>query len=135
MITQQSINGVNKMDISKLYITKDLCVGDRYHNDYIDILINHIDINECNEIILKAFEKNWHTGYWVYDSYTKEELRRLNTIMRTKDKNTLLKRIENFINYIGRGTPYTVMLNRNKIEHMLEVLEKFAIKWKEAHNG
>ena len=116
MTTQQSINGVNKMDISKLYITKDLCVGDRYHNDYIYILINHIDIDECNEIILKAFEKNWHTGYWVYDSYTKEELRRLNTIMRTKDKNTLLKRIENFINYIGRGTPYTVMLNRNKIE-------------------
>lgn len=121
--------------IPNLYITNDTCLGDRYHNQYIDVLVRKIEENECNNIILHAFEKNWHTGCWVYETYTKGELQRLNVIMRTKDKETLLKRIESFIKFINRGCPYTLLLNRRKIEYMLEILENFSRKWMEVHNG
>lgn len=124
------------INIQNLYIkTNDMCVGDRYHNDYMDILVQNIEVNECNSIILEAFNRNWKTGNWVYDSYTKEELRRLNVIMRTKSKQTLLTRIKGFIEYISKGCPYTLLLNQRKIEFWLENMEKFSKKWVEVHNG
>jgi len=123
--------------IEKLYIkTNSMCVGDNWHNEYMDILVKDIPDNEANKIIIEYFSKsNWKTGHWVFDFTTKEEMRKLNTIMRTKTKETLRKRIINFINHLMDGDHYSLMLNSKKIEGLSDLLSKFAVKYMEVHNG
>lgn len=126
-----------KSIISKLYIkTESMCVGDNMHNEYIDLLVKDIPYNESNKIIIEYFSKgNWHTGHWIFDIYTKEELRSLNVIMRTKNKNTLTKRIIRLTSKLSEGNPYTLMLERNKIIGLTDLLQRFAIKYMEVYNG
>lgn len=123
--------------INKLYIHNDsMCVGDNWHNEYMDILVKDIPYNECNEHIIKYFSNtNWKTGHWVFDFITKEEMRKLNTIMRTKTKETLSKRLKNFVSHLIDGDHYSLMLNRKKIESLSNLLTEYATKWMEVHNG
>lgn len=124
-------------NIQNLYIkTNDMCVGDHMHNDYMDILVKDIPHTKYNQIIIDYFaQPNWKTGHWVFDIFNKEELRKLNVIMRTKNKVTLNKRIQNLLNSMLSGHPISVLLDKNKIESLSNTLEIFAKKWMEVHNG
>lgn len=122
--------------LDKLYIKTDsMCVGDLQHNEYMDILVKDIQENDSNKIIIEYFSKpNWKTGNWVFDLYSKEELRSLNVIMRTKNKKTLTTRIIRFISKLNDKHPYTLMLEKNKIIGLTDMLGAFSIKYMEVNN-
>ena len=116
--------------IKSLYI-EPLCLGDIDHNKYIDILVKDIAENEFNKIVISEFKGNWKTGHWIFNLYTKDELRKLNVIMRTKVEKTKIKRMANLLNQFCRGTHWHVLFNKDKINTWTEIFYDYAMKHKE----
>ena len=113
--------------ISKLYITEG-CVGDIEHNKYVDILVKDIPENDLNKIILTNFQGNWKTGRWIFNVYTKDELQKLNVIMRTKVEDTKIKRMAKLLNHFCRGSHWNVIFNSNKIEKWTNIFHDYITK-------
>lgn len=115
---------VNNSLIQRLKIQDVGCVGDIEHNKYIDVLTNNILDTNVSGLILSQFKGEYKTGNWIYTQMTKEELRKLNTIMKTKNFDTLCKKMDNYLNYLQRGTIYSVMFKSSTILAFRDLFHK-----------
>lgn len=116
-----------KESISKLYITEG-CVGDIEHNKYIDILVKDIPDNELNRKIINEFVTKWKTGHWIFNIYTKDELQKMNVIMRSKNEATKIKRMANLLNQFCKGSHWHVLFNSSKINTWAEIFHDYITK-------
>lgn len=110
--------------IQKLKIQDVKCVGDIEHNKYIDILTNNILDSNISHLILSQFKGGYKTGNWIFGYMTKEELRRLNTIMKTKDFNILCKKMDSFLKYLQRGSIYNLLFKKSMILSFIDLCNK-----------
>ena len=61
---------------------EDMCVGDNMHNEYMDILLRDVVMDDFQIAFLnKYLKRDWKTGNWVFDDWTKGELSKINTIL------------------------------------------------------
>lgn len=110
--------------IQRLKIQDVGCVGDMEHNKYIDVLTNNILDSNISHLILSQFKGEYKTGNWIFTQMTKEELRKLNTIMKTKNFDTLCKKMDNYLNYLQRGTIYSIMFKSLTISAFKDLFRK-----------
>lgn len=115
---------INNSLIQRLKIQDVGCVGDIEHNKYIDVLTNNILDTNVSRLILSQFKGGYKTGNWIYTQMTKEELRKLNTIMKTKNFDTLCKKMDNYLNYLQRGTIYGIMFKSSTILAFRDLFRK-----------
>lgn len=95
-------------------ITNANCVGDHEHNSYMEILLDKIEFDDQQQDFLKRFFRvnHYSTGNWIFNDWTKKELKKLNTILRFyKNHKTLPAKISRFQAELDRGCIYSAMLN------------------------
>lgn len=118
------------MKKSDFLITSANCVGDYEHNDYVEILLDKVDFDKQQCDFLSKFFRpgRYSTGNWLFNDWTKKELKKLNTILRFyKNHKTLPAKIQRFQNELDRGCIYAAMLNNyahgNITTYWLDYLE------------
>lgn len=89
------------------FFVKVECVGDGMHNEYMGILLDGIKGDKFQrEFLDRFFGKAWRTGCWVFDSWTKGELKKINTLLRFyKNKATLPAKVVRLESEFYRGSP------------------------------
>lgn len=98
------------------YIKKANCVGDYEHNNYVEILLNKLEFDPVQTDFLQKFfgSNHYSTGNWIFDIWTKKELKKVNTILRFyKNHKTLPSKISRFQQEFDRGCIYSAFLNNH----------------------
>lgn len=105
---------------------EDMCVGDNMHNGYMDILLRDVVMDDFQIAFLnKYFKRDWKTGNWVFNGWTKGELSKINTILRYhKNYKTLQAKIDRLRAEFSRGCWVTQWLNCGKLA-MVEALQEY----------
>lgn len=105
---------------------EDMCIGDNSHNEYMDILLRDVEMDDFQIAFLnKYFKRNWKTGNWVFDSWTVRELSKINTILRYHNNlGTLQAKIDRLRAEFSRGCWVTQWLNASKLS-MVEALQQY----------
>lgn len=128
------------MNIKELLINKTpLCMGDLWSNERVNIIFKDINLEEDSRPIVAEvfnfvnFLRTWHeVNRWINEYITKDEAKKLNAIMKCKNKTILKNKICKFYQVIQQDTyDYlffahkikawkTVMINMQQKENLFE---------------
>lgn len=112
------------------FIIPEKCAGDILHNKYVDILLEDITFDKFQTEFLRLFfhPGTYKTGDWLFNSWTKKELQKINTILKYhKHVRTIPQKISRLKEEFTRGSWACQLLNKSKlriIEYLLDCLEE-----------
>lgn len=111
------------MNIKDFIIEKgpNMCMGDIWANERIELVFKDIDLENDNRIIVKSIfeyikflrEECCH-HFWIQSSLTISEAKKLNAIMKCKTIATLRSKLDKFSYEITKDR-YDFMFHKNKI--------------------
>ncbi len=92
-------------------IKEPTCVGDKLHNECMDILLSDVDkrTSQYKEVIsiLNKLQAQYPNKRWIFDLLSgKMECRKLNALMRSKSEKAFQNKLVSYIKYLETGTRY-----------------------------
>jgi len=119
--------------IKLLQIIKEekMCVGDRNHNENINLLFKDVDkhskyakeIIQTLEIALKDVSDNW-----IIHKLSMDACRKLSSAMKAKTEKTYIKRINNYLYKVLLSSRYNMILEKPMIEAFNNLCNKYGVK-------
>lgn len=123
------------MNIGELLINRKEgnCVGDEESNTRIKIVFEGIDLEKDNRTLVQLifnyvkYLKDLCHSSWIWSQLTKDEAKKLNAIMKTKNKETLKKKLHRFYGTIQEDM-YDHIFHKRKIESWQDLLIELQLK-------
>lgn len=110
------------------------CMGDKWHNQTLDILYAGADkrskyFKQVNAAMQELFNNDdeTRTQRWLFVVLPNSYARKVNGIMKSKSEKTFQKRLYKYIVFLINGTHYGALFNKRQIlalEKLLTTKEK-----------
>lgn len=100
------------------------CLGDTIHNEYIDIILNKVDLESDRfHKVSYAFDSFFDPyNMWCFHKVTKSTCKSLNSIIRAKNAQSFQDKIEKLIHNLKTKTRYGEIFNSETIDNLSKLL-------------